>query len=93
MQAKHHTDIVLLGIYNLFVIGIAEESQCNTVGTERRFDDIGDITFVCLLVKIIQALAGMILVLSEVIIGAVCNPPQLSPANGNRNSISVVALE
>ena len=40
MQTQHNTDIVFRGIYNLFVISVAQESQCYAIGAQRRFDYI-----------------------------------------------------
>ncbi len=87
MQPQHGADIILPLLIltdNLFIIGITQESECDTVSTEGRLNDIGDIFLIGILIEIFHRNAGGLLVLGEVKIGAVSNPPKLTPAEGEQ---------
>ena len=93
MEMKHSTDIRLLLCPDiLLVISAAQESKNHTVRPQGRLDDIRNITGIFLVVKIGQILSGGILMLGQIVIGTVCDTPQLAQPKGNRNSISLVAL-
>ena len=57
MQPQHGTDIILPLLIltdNLFIIGITQESECDTVSTEGRLNDIGDIFLIGILIEKIK---------------------------------------
>jgi len=83
VQVQHGADIgvaLLVLAHNLLVVGFAQEGQGYPVAAQGRLDDIGDIVLALLLVEVFQALAGGLLVASQVVIGPVRNAPQLPPA-------------
>ena len=80
MQVHDHAGVLLFCIDHLFVVCVAEEGQSHTVRAEGRLHHIGDVALVGLLVEIFQALAGVLLMLLEVVVRAVCNAPELAPA-------------
>ena len=57
MQAENNANVVLLGIYDLFVISVAEEGEERTLNTQRRFNNVGDVVLVFLLIEVGQILA------------------------------------
>ena len=90
MQPQHHAGVVFLRIDNLLIVRLHQKGEGDAVGAERGLDDIGNIVFVLLLVKVGEVLAGMVLMLLEVVVGAVGNAPQLAPAE--REEIFKVCL-
>ena len=82
MEMHHSTNIILLCVENFLVISAAQECQNDTVSTKRRLDNIRDVFLVLLRIEIGHILSGYILMLGQVIIGSVCNTPQLTPAKG-----------
>lgn len=76
-----------------FVVSVAQERQRYAVCAERRLDDIRHIAGVRLRVEIGEVLAGMLLMAGEVIVRKSAMPQSSPQSNGNRYSISVVALE
>ena len=79
MKMKHCTNISLSDSF--LVIRINKERESNSVCTERRLNYIGNIVLVCFGVEICHILAGVVLVLSEVVIGSVSDTPKLSPSD------------
>ena len=88
MQMQHGTDVLLaLAVGQvLLVVSLAQEGQCHTVTAQRRLDDVGDIVLVGLAVEVLQALAGSFLMAGQVVVGTVCNAPQLAPV-GEREGV------
>ena len=82
MQTQNGTHVVLGGVHHFLVIGVHQEGQGHAVGAQGGLDDIGDIVLVLLLVEVGEILAGVLLVLFEVVVGAVGHAPQLAPAEG-----------
>ena len=80
MQMHNHTHIVLLRVNYFLIVRVAEEGQRHTVSAKGRLNDIRDVVLIGLLIKIGHILAGMILMLLEIVIRAVGNAPQLAPA-------------
>ena len=83
VQVQHGADVgvaLLVLTHNFLVVSFAQEGQRHTVTAQARLDDIGDIVLVLLLVEVFQALAAGLLVATQVIVGAVGNAPQLTPA-------------
>ena len=80
MEVHHHAGVALP--HFLLVIGVAEESQHHTLDAERGLDDIGHVFLVGDGVGVGKVLAGGVDVLSEVVVRAVGDAPQLSPAEG-----------
>ena len=70
----------------LLVVGLAQEGQSHTVTAQRRLDDVGDVVLVGLAVEILEALAGGLLMAAQVVVGAVCDAPQLAPV-GEREGV------
>ena len=82
MEMKHGT---LVSAFQLFlIVSSAQECQNHTVSTQRRLDDIRDVFFLLLIIKVRHILTGYILMLGQVIIGTVCNAPELAPAEGEQ---------
>ena len=76
----------------LLIISLAQEGQSHAVTAQRRLDHIGDVVLVGLAVEVLEALAGGFLMTAQVVVGAVCNAPQLAQSvNGKAYSMSVVA--
>ena len=89
-----HVVVALLVLADdLLVVGVHQEGQGHAVGAQGGLDDIGDIVLVLLLVEVGEILAGVLLVLLEVVVGAVGQPHSSPQPKGNMNSKSVVALE
>ena len=82
VKAKDHPHVVLLGVHHLFVIGVAEDGKDRALHAQRGLDDVGDIVLVLVLVVVGQVLARGVLVLGQVVVGAVGHAPQLAPAEG-----------
>ena len=82
MEAHDGADVVLLRVHHFLVIGLHQQGQGHPVRAEGRLDDVGNIVLVLLLVEIGEVLAGVLLVLAQVVIGAVRHAPQLAPAEG-----------
>ena len=84
MQTKHYADIFLASLFvagdDFFIICINKECKEGALDTERRFDNIRNISCVLFLIEIAEVLAGCVLVLSKVVICAVGNAPKLAPA-------------
>jgi len=76
----HSTNIILLCVENFLVISAAQECQNDTVSTKRRLDNIRDVFLVLLWIEIGHILSGYILMLGQVVIGTVCDSPQLAPS-------------
>ena len=79
VQRQHHA---LFAAHHLFPIGIGHEGQGQAVYPQCRLDDVGQILFAGLRVGISQFLAGVVLVLGQVEIAPVGDPPQFSPTEG-----------
>ena len=78
-----HIVIALLVLaYDLFVVSVAQDGQNGALNAQRGLNNIGNIVLVSFLIVVAQILAGDILVLGQVIVGAVGNAPQLTPAEG-----------
>ena len=82
MEAHDGAHVVLGLVHHFLVIGLHQQGQGHPVRAERRLDDIGDIVLVLLLVEVREVLAGVLLVLAQVVVGAVRHAPQLAPAEG-----------
>ena len=68
----------------LFVVSGAKERQRYPVRPQGRLNHVGDIAVFGFIVKVSQILPRGILMLGQVIVGAVSNPPQLAPAKGKQ---------
>ena len=66
----------------LLIISRAQEGQDDTVGAQGRLDDVRDVSFLLLVVKVGHVLAGLVLVLGQVVIGTVRDAPEFAPAEG-----------
>ena len=87
MQPQHHTHVVLAVFilsHDLLVVGVAQHCQHTALHAQRRLHHIGDVALVGLWVEVGQILAGDVLVLGQVIVGAVRHAPQLAPAEGEQ---------
>ena len=78
MEVKNSTNIAAL--YLFLIVCSAQECQSYTVCAQRRLYYIRNVFFLCLIVKIGHILAGNVLMLGQVVVGSVCNPPQLAPS-------------
>jgi len=79
METQNGPDVVLLRVNDLLVISLAEERKRHPVGAERRLDNIGDISLVCLGVEVVKRLSAGFLMSAEVVISSVGNAPKLAP--------------
>ena len=88
MQMQHGADVLLaLAVGQvLLVVSLAQEGQRHTVTAQRGLDDVGDVVLVGLAVEVLQALAGSLLMAGQVVVGTVCNAPQLTPV-GEREGV------
>ena len=84
MQVQHHADIVLLRVHDLLVIGVHQHGQHAALHAKGRLHHVGDVALVGLGVEVGQVLAGHVLVLGQVVVGAVRHAPQLAPAEGEQ---------
>ena len=80
MEVHDGSDIILLGIDDLFVICVAEDRENGSLNAKGRLDDVRDISFVCLGIEVGKILARGVLMLCEVVVGSVGNAPKLAPA-------------
>ena len=80
MQPHHHAGIVLFGVHHFFVVRVAQHRQHAALHPKTRLDHIRDVVFAGFLIEIGQILAGGVLVLGQVVIGAIRHTPQLTPA-------------
>ena len=78
MQMQNHTGILFVN--HFLVIGFYHNSEEQTFYAERRLDDIGNVSFIGLGVKVIQRFTAGVDVLGEVIIGSVRHAPEFAPA-------------
>ena len=78
MEMEHRAHLAALQF--LLVICRAEEGKRHTVRAERRLNYIRNILLLRFVIKIRHILPGSMLVLCQVIIRAVSNPPELTPA-------------
>ena len=62
-----------------FVVSIAQNSQKHSVNTQRWFDNIWNVCFVCHWVDIFKVLFWFVCMLSQVIICSVSNSPKFTP--------------
>ena len=82
MEAQDGAHVVLLRVHDLLIVGVAQDGQHGALHAQGGLDDVGDIALVLLLVEVGQVLAGGILMLGQVVVGAVGHAPQLAPAEG-----------
>ena len=82
MEAHDGAHVVLLGVHDLLVVGFHQKRQRDPVGAQGGLDHVGDIVLVLLLVEVGQVLAGVLLMLLQVIVRAVGHAPKLAPAEG-----------
>ena len=75
---QHVTHVAFLDL--LFIISGTQESQSHTVSTQRRLDNIRNVFSLLLIVKVAHILSGHFLMTAQVIVGTVCDTPQLAPA-------------
>ena len=62
-----------------FIVSVTKEGKSNSVGTERRLNNVGNVLFICFLIKVVKAFAAVVSVLSKVVVGTVRNAPKLTP--------------
>ena len=84
MEPHDGADVVLLRIHHLFVVGLHQQGQGHPVRAQGGLHHIGDIVLVLLLIEIGQVLAGVLLMLGQVVVGPVRHAPQLPPAEGEQ---------
>ena len=84
MEPHDRADVVLLRVHDLLVVGLHQQCQGHPVCAQGGLDDIGDIVLVLLLIEVGQVLAGVLLVLGQIVVGPVRHAPQLAPAEGEQ---------
>ena len=84
MQMQHHAHIVLALVHHFLVISVTQHRQHAALHAQRRLHHIGNVALVGLGIKVGQVLAGGVLVLGQVVVGAVRHTPQLTPAEGEQ---------
>ncbi|CAN4006139.1 SAM-dependent DNA methyltransferase, partial [Dysosmobacter welbionis] len=77
-------DVVLFCIHHLFIVGFHQQGQGHPVRAQGGLHHIGDIVLVLLLIEIGQILAGVLLMLGQVVVGPVRHTPQFPPAEGEQ---------
>ena len=80
MEAHHRPGVPALQL--LLVVGVAEEGQGYPVRPKGGLDDIGDVLLIGLRIEILHAFPRVVLMLGEIVVGAVGNAPQLPPVKG-----------
>ena len=80
MEVKHNAGIVLLRIDHFFIVRIDQESKSYAVSTERRLNNVRNILLPLRIIKIRHILTGHILMLCQIVIGTVGNPPEFPPS-------------
>ena len=64
----------------LLIVSVAYNCKEQSLNAEGRLDNIRNVLLVGLGVEVFKALAGGLLVLSQIVVGAVCNAPEFAPA-------------
>ena len=80
MQVENNAGVVLFCVNDFFIVSVAQECQNHTVSAQRRLDNVWNIVFVGFLIEVFDWFAGMFAVTGQVVVGTVCNAPQLAPA-------------
>ncbi len=80
MEVQHGS--LIAALQRLHVISCAEESQCHAIRTQRRFNDVGQIVLVGLVIEVGHILTGNLLVTGQIVVGTIRNAPELAPAEG-----------
>ena len=78
MQVQHRAHVAALQL--LLLVSIAQERQHHAVNAQRRLDAVGDVALVRHRVEVFQRLAGVVLMLRQVVIRAVGDAPEFTPA-------------
>ena len=78
MKVKHRAYVAFA--YFFFVVSVAKEREERTFNAERRFDNIRDISFILVGIKVGKIFAGCVLMLCKVVIRSVGNAPKLAPS-------------
>ena len=84
MQVEHRAHVVLLLVQHFLLIGVAQERQHQALHAHGGLHAVGDELLVGHRIHVLHGLAGVLLMLLEVIVGAVGNAPQLAPAEGEQ---------
>src|SRR5437667_2472079 len=79
MEAEHHARLALDLV---LVVGVHQEGERRAVGARRRLDDVGEVALAPLLVEVGEVLAAVLAVPLQVEVGAVRDPLELGPAEG-----------
>ena len=86
MEAHNCADILLLvavlvcGDDLLFVISLCNDREEESLNTEGRLDNVGDVLLICLRIEVLQRLTAGVDVLCKVVVSSVCYAPELAPA-------------
>ena len=81
MEAHNRSHIgLVLGADILLVVSFHQNGQEQSFNAKRRLDNIWNVSFVCLRVKVIQSFSAGVDMLGKVVVGSVGNAPQLAPA-------------
>ena len=91
MQVKNRADVAFADFF--FIVSVAKECEERTFNAERRLDNIRNVSFVFVRIKVRKILARRVLMLSEIVVCSVRNTQSSPQPNGKRNSKSVVAFE
>ena len=77
MQAKNRADVAFADFF--FIISVTKECEERAFNAERRLDNIRNVSFVFVRIKVRKVLSGCVLMLSKIVVCSVCNTPKLAP--------------
>ena len=79
MEVKNGSDVILCLVDDLLVISVAKNRKNCSFNTQRGLNNVRNISFVSLGIKVGKILLGLVLMLSQVVVGSVGNAPELAP--------------
>ena len=80
MKVKNNSYVTLAD--GLLIIRVNKECKRNSVSAERGLNNVGNVVLIGLGIEVGHILTGVILMLTEVIVGSVSDAPKLAPAEG-----------
>ena len=78
MEVKNGSHIALANLF--LIVSCTQECQRHTISTQGRFNHVRDVFLLLLIVKVGHILTGGVLMLGQIVIGTVCDTPQLAPS-------------
>ena len=78
MQMKNRANVAFADLF--FIVSVAKECEERTFNADRRLDNIRNVSFVFVRIKVRKILAGCVLMLSKIVVCSVRNAPEFAPA-------------